>query len=216
MALNIFNKKNKFPAEEKEEVLGDDFPELPELPELPDFTGQDDIPDAPPEMPRRPQYTPPPPRSFESPESNIERFRAGFRSPDELRPPLAREPQGPGIPLPQPPMPPESLPPYEGVEPLAMPKPRDMMVSQFGQSRSPESHRMIKSPHMFIRVDKYKDIMASLAKLHENINETKKDMEEMDRIDRHETSKLKESAEVVLEIESMLRYLEETFTEPQD
>ena len=211
MALNMFKKKNKFPSEEKEEVLND----LPDLPELSDNDFDIEGPSRLPELPDLEPPRMPPPAHHHS--SQLERFKTGFRSPGELRPPApSSELEGPSMALPPPPPPPETLPPYEYGEPLAMPKPRHMMLEPSFERVSAPRPKVTRSPHMFIRVDKYKEILGSLDKLKSRIVETKRDLEEMDRIDRDERSKLKESAEVVLEIESLLRFLEETVTSPQD
>ena len=210
MAFNMFKKKkndDNFPSEEKEEVLGD----LPDLPELPKMPGTNE------KMPGANKKMPNPPHSLNPPSPNVERFKTGFRTPGEMG---SKSDSGnisaPRAPLPRPPEPPEYLPPYEGSEPLTMPKPSSMMLDTPFKNARAQTTQPKEKPKMFIRVDKYKEIMSSLQKLKDHIEETKEDLEEMDKIDKDESSKLKESAEVVLEIESLLEYLEDTFTSPQD
>ena len=58
--------------------------------------------------------------------------------------------------------------------------------------------------------------MTAIRKLDAQIQATKEDLEDIHSISESEREKIKESAEVLLEIEKLLRYLESTFTSPED
>lgn len=134
--------------------------------------------------------------SFEEP-----KFEEGFRTPEELKPPTI-------------PKPPTELPPFKAPEPIPAPKPEPMGVeikSEFGPVP-----RVREAPRIYIRIDKYKEVMETIRKLDDEIQETKEDLEELHSISESEREKIREAAKVLLEIEKLLRYLESTFTAPED
>jgi len=146
-------------------------------------------------------------------------FNKGFRSPEELRPPTSNR----GIP----PAPEDiGLPPFSAPEPLPMPVPKPMQPMMPPMPSVPEEHEFesdfgpiptIKgTPHIYIRVNKYKEVMEAIQNLSGQIDETKNDLEEIHSISESEREKIKESATVLLEIEKLLSYLEKTFSAPED
>ncbi len=182
MAFKFFKKKENNFADEKAEVLNED--KLPDLPPLPDMPKEND-------------------------------FGKGFRSPEELKlPPLP--PQLPPMPKPgmnELPQPPSELPPFKAPEPIPMPQPKPMgvkmeMPSEFG----PVPKVKGTPPHIFIRIDKYKDVIEAINNLGDEIKATKDDLEEIHEISENEKDKIKEAAEVLLKIEDLLSYLEKTFS----
>ena len=90
-----------------------------------------------------------------------------------------------------------------------------MLEAPFGKVEA-KPRPLVEKPHMFIRVSKYKEVMEAIRKLRKNIDEAKDDLEELKALSNEEESKLKDTVHVVLEIESLLKYLEETFTSPQE
>ncbi|MCD6547365.1 MAG: hypothetical protein J7K22_02305 [Nanoarchaeota archaeon] len=138
-------------------------------------------------------------------------FEQGFRSPEELRPP-----QIPQLPQPKvPPSVPTSLPPFERPEPIPLPKPApkpiELPKSEFG-----EPPKVREVPHIYIKISKYKEVMNTIKELSQQIAQTKNDLDELNNISEQERGKIKEAAEVLLKIEKLLSYLEETFTSPEE
>jgi hypothetical protein len=113
---------------------------------------------------------------------------------------------------------PTSLPPFERPEPLPMPRiePRGLEASMGFESDFGPLPRMKGAPHIYIRVNKYKEVMNAVDSLKEQISNTKNDLEEIHSISESEREKIRESASVLLEIEKLLSYLEKTFTSPED
>ncbi len=137
-------------------------------------------------------------------------FKEGFRSPEELRPHFEQKlpelPKPPILPAPQ-------QPPMPQPEPLQMPKPKPMgveisrMPSEFGPVP-----KIKGAPHIYIRIDKYKDVIKAIQDIGKQIKATKEDLEEIHEISESERDKIKEAAEVLLKIEKLLSYLDKTFT----
>ncbi|MCD6575931.1 MAG: hypothetical protein J7K73_02095 [Nanoarchaeota archaeon] len=186
MAFKFFKKKEK------------DFP----AEEKAEVLNEDELPNLPP--------LPEPPKE--------DSFGKGFRSPEELKPPTL--PQLPELPkppmLPHPPEPPTELPPFKAPEPLPIPQPKPAGVEMKIKSEFGPVPKVKGAPHIYIRIDKYKEVMNTIKELGEEIKATKQDLEEIHEISENERDKIKEAAEVLLQIEKLLSYLEKTFTSPEE
>lgn len=193
MAFNIFKRKEeKYPAEEKAEILSEEeLPPLPEMEPLPELP--ENIEEGLPEISEEAG------QELELPEPTEEepsQFETGFRPPEEMMPPVVRPRQV------QLPMPPTREQPEE--------------ISTFPEVSARTRTGAIIPPHIYIKIAKYKEVMNAVRDLHRSIEETKQDLEDMHAIGKEEETKLRESAEVVLKIEDLLKYLEATFTQPED
>ena len=203
MAFNLFKKRSVLDyPEEKASVLEQQPAEQP----APAF---EPIHEYSPEGSRtseEPQF----PERREEPEFLPERaptgsFRAGFRSPEELRPPMLPPPEmkeAMSASMGPPQHEYQGLPQIPGLESGVF----GTQKPTFGASRA---------PHIYIRINKYKEVMEAINELHRKIVNAKEDLEEIHTINGDEASKLKETAEIVLKIEDLLRYLETTFTSPE-
>ena len=145
----------------------------------------------------------------------LPKFEEGFRSPEELKPPMINRPSM----LPPPPKP--QIPPFQPPEPLPMPKPEPMGLEEPKEVIKPKSEfgplpKVKGMPHIYIRIDKYKEVMSTIKRLGEEIKATKEDLEEIHEISESERNKIKEAAEVLLEIEKLLSYLDKTFTTTEE
>jgi hypothetical protein len=182
MALNIFKKKDeKYPADEKAEILGEDeLPSLPSLEELPE------LPEEEAPMSEEPEFP-------EMPMADLSRFGSGFRSAEEMAPPPMR-------PRAQQPLPPtryhEEAPSFSEVS-----------------TRAPMG--LVQPPHIYIKIGKYKEVLTAIQELNRNIMQTKEDLENLHALGKHEEERIRESAEVVLRIEELLKNLETTFSSPE-
>jgi hypothetical protein len=196
MAFNIFKKKQEetYPAEEKAEVLGEDeLPPLPPMEELPELS--ESIEEGLPDLGEANDEELPPPPEEETGETHT--FSQGFKSPDEMRPPTTRPRHVQQMPM----------PPTRYVPETAAPFPEVSTRTRTGSTTA---------PHIYIKISKYKDVMNAVQDLHTSIQETKQDLEDIHSIGREEEEKLKESAAVVIKIEELLKYLETTFTRPEE
>jgi hypothetical protein len=205
MALNIFKKKQM--PEEKAEVLGkeEELPELPELEELPELP---ELEEGLPELEEKPEEElelPPLPEEelpeipAEIPEEatpEVGEFKEGFRHPEELKPPSFR---------------PRELP-RRVVELSRQPQAR----APFAEITAGTMPGPVQAPHIYLKITKYKEVLGAVHDLHKSILETKQDMEELNSIGKEEEEKLKESANVVLQIEDLISKLEMTFRQPEE
>jgi len=188
MAINIFKKKiEQYPADEKAEILGEDeLPELPSLEELPDLPELPEVGMEEAPMPEEPELP-------EMPMEDLSRFGSGFRSAEDMAPPPLR-PRAPQ------PLPPtryrEEAPSFSEVS----------MRAPIGQAQP---------PHIYIKIGKYKEVLIAIQELNRNIMQTKEDLENLHALGKHEEERIKESAEVVLKIEELLKNLETTFSSPE-
>lgn len=199
MAFNIFKKKQEetYPAEEKAEVLGEEeLPPLPPMEEIPNMP--ENLEEGLPELEEAPETEMPelPPLPEEE-TGEAQNFGAGFKSPDEMRPPTVR---------PKP------------VQQMPMPPTRQMpeMPEHFPEVSARTRAGPTTAPHIYIKISKYKEVMNAVQDLHMSIQETKQDLEDIHSIGKDEEAKLKESAAVVIKIEELLKYLETTFTRPEE
>lgn len=111
----------------------------------------------------------------------------GFRAPEEMMPPQQQMRAPPAM--------------QQSMEPVMF-QPMRPVAKQ--------------SPHIYIRVSKYKDVMDAINDLGQKIQETKNDIEEIHEMEGNEADKLREAAEVILKIEELLKYLESTFKSPEE
>jgi hypothetical protein len=165
---------------------------MEELPELPD-----NLEEGLPELGELNEEgeLPPPPEEEELGEDQT--FSEGFKSPEEMRPPSVRP-----RPAQQMPMPPTRQVPET--------------AAQFPEVSIRTRTVPSGAPHIYIKISKYKEVMNAVQNLHMSIQETKQDLEDIHSIGKDEEAKLRESAAVVIKIEELLKYLETTFTRPEE
>lgn len=131
-------------------------------------------------------------------------FGEGFRSPEELMPPT--QPQE------------TQLPPFRAPEPIPAPRPEprgleagDRMQSEFGALP-----RVKDKPHIFIKIDKYKDVMKKVRELDEKIEATKKVLSKIKEKNKEEKDTMNDAINILLKIEKLVSYLDDTFTSTED
>ncbi len=188
--MGFFKKKDEdeddFPFEEKAEILDDDEEDY-----APEFPAEERI-------------------DFRQPREGMQQplnFGEGFRSSEELMPPTqAHETQ---------------LPPFRAPEPLPTPRPEPRNV-EFGenvgrmQSEFGALPRVRDKPHIFIKIDKYKDVMTKVRDLDEKINATKRILSKIEEKNKEEKETMNDAINVLLKIEKLVSYLEDTFTSTGD
>ena len=190
MAFKFFKKEDNFPADEKAEILegGEQFSDLPDFPELPEFPEMDSGSD------------------FNQAPNFGQSFEQGFRAPEELKPRIQPREE---FRTPMQAEPPRFPAPIQRQMPVETRMP--MFESEFGQVP-----KFKGTPHIYIRIDKYKEVMNAIMNLREQIRNTKSDLDEIHSLGENEREKIKDSARVLLEIEKILSYLNTTFTTPED
>lgn len=208
MAFNIFKKKKELDyPEEKASVLDDQLGFGPDAGLGPpqEMEMQQEMPaGALPPLPQMGEL-PPPPKQFQMPhEETRSNFSQGFVSMDRMIPHMPQR-----FPALESSMSASIRPPEE--EHFEMPEQRKESIF----SQTPKFGAGMEKPHVFIRINKYKDVMDSIGELHRRIQDAKQDLEEIHGINNDESAKLKEAAEIILKIEDVLRYLETTFTSPE-
>ena len=133
-------------------------------------------------------------------------FGSGFRAPEELRPPTEQPHE-------------TQLPPFRSPEPLPMPPPmnesREMEPIKMHSNFGPVP-RIKDKPHIFIKIDKYKEVMQKVRELEDKIETTKKVLSKIEEKNREEQSSTKDAIDVLMKIEKLVSYLDDTFTSPED
>jgi hypothetical protein len=203
MAFNFFKKKDDFNyPEEKASVLDQPFgaeglPELPAPPDMSSDASMGELPPPPEEFSQSPERFPQQPMN--APE-RPSRFSEGFVPLDRMTAP--------------------DVPRYPSMESSMSASMRSAeeetpftQESLFTPTAKPSFG--LEKPHVFVRINKYKEVMDAINELHRRIQDAKKDLDDIHVINTDETAKLRESAEVILKIEDLLRYLETTFSSPE-
>ncbi|MDD5182301.1 MAG: hypothetical protein PHC66_03965 [Candidatus Nanoarchaeia archaeon] len=196
MAFNFFKKKEELNyPEEKASVLDQPFG----AEQLPEFG-------PPPDLSPEPQMgeLPPPPEGFPMPpiatSAHSGTFGEGFVPLDRMVTPE-----------------PSRYPQMESSMSASMRPPEEEPMPEQGSlfTPMPKQSFSLDKPHVFVRINKYKEVMDAINELHRRVQDAKKDLDDIHAINTDETSKLREAAEVILKIEDILRYLETTFSSPE-
>ncbi len=116
-----------------------------------------------------------------------------FRSPDELLPP--KLPDMPKADFGDVKVPPKPIPPKPPVMPPA-PK---------------IEPRVVEKPHVFIKVEKYKDVMRKLGELADNIQTISNELNALEAMEAQEKSKIDEAEKTIERINEIIRFLDDTF-----
>ncbi len=154
-----------------------------ELPPLPPLPPVQPIYPAPPQQPVAPAYPQPPEEEPFFPES-----------PEELELPPLEEPMEIE---PEPEMPPEYQTPFKQQMPeIELPRPEIKPMR----------------PEVFIKIDKYREIMRNVSKVKEELAEVQADMNELGKLDNEEKEKISAGQAVLDRINKMVLFLDETFT----
>ena len=189
MTFNIFKKKEELNyPEEKSSVLDQSFEAGPETNLGPpsDISPVNSIG----EIPKKTDKIQEPPVDF----------RKGFVPLEKMAPPE----------LPTKPMMDSSMS-------ASLRPPIEHRIPSFEREHSfmPETRFKTEKPHVFIRINKYKEVMDSVNEFHHKLSNAKEDLEDLHGLNTEEGHKLKEAAEILLKMEDILRYLETTFTSPE-
>ena len=111
-----------------------------------------------------------------------------------------------------------------------MPKP---MPSSFGDVKLPENQKpiapnpitpkpipqpihevhkpVVEKPHVFIKVEKYKDVMQKLSELANNIQSISNELDSLKAMESQENTKIDESEKTIGRINEIIKFLDETF-----
>jgi hypothetical protein len=207
MAFSLFKKKNVLDyPEEKASVLEQQPAEqhAPSFEPIQEYSPEGSgtqQPSEEPQFPERREET-----NFPPEQASTSSFRTGFRNPEELRPPMLPPPEMREAMS-------ASMGPPPQQEYQSLPQIPGLESGVFGPQKTPFGAS--RAPHIYIRINKYKEVMEAINELHRKIVNAKEDLEEIHTINGDEAGKLKETAEIVLKIEDLLRYLETTFTSPE-
>lgn len=70
-------------------------------------------------------------------------------------------------------------------------------------------------PHIYLKIDKYKQVMQSIDKFNTQINSIKRTIETIKDLSQKEDHKIKETETVLAEIEQVINMLDKIFTTPE-
>ena len=133
-------------------------------------------------------------------------FGAGFRSPEELRPRIEHPHETQFAPV-------RTSEPF----PTTPPPPEDFDTETIGmRSDFGAVPRIRDKPHIFIKIDKYKDVMRKVKELEEKIGDTRVVLSKIEEKNKEERETTKDAIDVLMKIEKLVSYLDDTFTSPED
>ncbi len=123
---------------------------------------------------------------------------------------------------------PEPVPaPFKSPEELFPPKlpeiPKIPKQPEFGEVKIPkvepvnvpvEKHfepKIIEKPHVFIKVEKYKEVMKKLGELADNIQKISDELNTLEAMEAQEKAKIDEAENTIKRMNEIIRFLDETF-----
>jgi hypothetical protein len=162
-----------------------------------------------------------------------ERLLPEITRPEGL-PPLPTTPP-PSVPRRRPPLPPPpaverpseyGLPPFPRPEPIPMPPPRPAVPVPEKipptPTAPPEKPKIERpkiepiKPRMYVRVSKYREVMDSIKKLRNSMDNLKRKIAELSDIEKREDEKIKACEEISRKIEDLISFFERTFVQPEE
>lgn len=149
------------------------------------------------------------PEIFKSERSSIEFPKPGpeFPKPEPLQMPKP-EPaapefkSGPGLPGP-PPLP-------KRVEKKKLP----VELPEITPPKRPEITSV--KPHLFVKIDKYREVVDSISKLKSELNDIRKTLRDLESLDSQSMEKLKASETITNKIGELVTFFEQSFTAPEE
>ena len=129
-----------------------------------------------------------------------------------------------GVQLPPPPSPmktfetlpdvkPQEFKPTEFRPPEELVPPKLPEVSKPPVIPKPEIH--LEKPHVFIKIEKYEEVMRKLKTLADEIQNISMELDSLQTMGEEEKKKVNEAKSLVFEMEDILKFLNETFTKPE-
>ena len=144
-----------------------------------------------------------------------------FKKKEEKFPKEEKEEILKGVQLPPPPSPMgfETLPsPKPSFKPEFKP-PEELMPPKLPEVPKivpkPKVEIPLEKPHVFIKVEKYEEVMKRLKNLADEIQGISVELDSLESLGEEEKSKMEEAKKLVSEMEDILRFLNETFTKPE-
>ncbi len=122
---------------------------------------------------------------------------APFRSPEELLPPKLPE-------IPKPPQPMEF-----GEVKVPQPKPEVPELPKI--EPKPIAPKIIEKPHVFIKVEKYKEVMKKLGELADNIQRISDELNTLEAMEAQEKARIDEAENTIKRMNEIIKFLDETF-----
>ena len=143
-----------------------------------------------------------------------------FKKKEEKFPKEEKEEILKGIPLPPPPSPMgfETLPkPVE--HPTEFKPPEELMPPQLPEVPKivpkPKVEIPLEKPHVFIKIEKYEDVMKKLKNLADEIQGISVELNSLESLGEEEKNKIGEAKRLINEMEDIIKFLNQTFTKPE-
>ena len=96
---------------------------------------------------------------------------------------------------------PTSLPPFERPEPIPTPAPKPKPVAV--------------KPHIYVKIEKYQEVMNAVAEIGKQIEETRKELESIEEMNIREKAKIEEAKAVLNKMKELINVLNGIFVEPE-
>jgi len=150
-----------------------------------------------------------------------ENLGTGLPPPPEAKPPEERmeaprvmpapTPEVPRAPTPKPIMAPK---PITLAAPAIEPKPiiPRTMPEEVMAPRTPEITTL--RPHVFLKIDKYKEVMSSIDRISSQLKDLKRGLENLKDLEEKESLKIKDSETILNELDSIAKRFDKIFTNP--
>ena len=71
-------------------------------------------------------------------------------------------------------------------------------------------------PHLFVKIDKYREVVDSITKLKSELNDIRKTLRDLESLDSQSMEKLKASETITNKIGELITFFEQSFTAPEE
>ena len=128
-----------------------------------------------------------------------------------------------GVPLPPPPSPMKTFETISSkeVKPSEFRPPEELIPPKLPDVQNvpkivPKPHIEIhEKPHVFIKVEKYEEVMKKLKDLADEIQNISMELSALESMGEEEKGKIEDAKKLVVDMEDILKFLNETFTKPE-
>ena len=71
-------------------------------------------------------------------------------------------------------------------------------------------------PHLFVKIDKYREVVDSVQKLKSELTDIKKTLRDLENLDSESIEKLKACETITNKITELITFFEQSFTAPEE
>ena len=123
-----------------------------------------------------------------------------------------------GVPLPPPPSPMKTFESLPEIKPSEFRPPEELIppkLPEVPKITVPKPEIPTEKPHVFIKVEKYEEVMKKLKSLADEMQNISMELNSLESMGEEERKKIEESKNLVKDMQDILHFLNETFTKPE-